>query len=129
MELVQIDINGLNNIYALDCFEKEFRKAVDENWKENPPFLRYQTKLLRDLAILDDQKEKAIKLPEFEKLTNEIGLFSIRHPHSNLNLRVIYTVTKGVVILITAFLEKSRNDYTKAIRVSRDRYEWIISED
>ena len=31
MELVQIDINGLNNIYAQDCFEKEFHKAVVEN--------------------------------------------------------------------------------------------------
>lgn len=31
MELKKIDINGLNDIYAVDVFEKEFKKAVDES--------------------------------------------------------------------------------------------------
>lgn len=37
MELKKIDINGLNDIYAVDVFEKEFKKAVDESWKSDPP--------------------------------------------------------------------------------------------
>ena len=129
MQLVKIDTNGLKDIYSLDCFEKEFRKVAGENWKSDPPFLRYQKKLLMDLAVLDDQKENAIKLPEFERLTDEVGLFSIRHPHSNLNMRVIYTIEEGVVILITVFLEKEKSDYTKAIKRSRKRRKWILSDD
>lgn len=128
MELVKIDINELKDIYSLDCFEKEFRKVVGEIWKQDPPFLRYQKKLLIDLAVLDDLKENAVKLPEFERLTDEVGLFSIRHPHSTLNMRVIYTIEEGVVILITVFLEKNKNDYNKAIKVSRKRRKWIISD-
>ncbi len=128
MKLVKIDINKLEDIYSLDCFEKEFRKAIGEIWKQNPPFLRYQKKLLIDLAVLDDQKENAVKLPEFERLTDEIGLFSIRHPHSNINMRVIYTIEEGFVILITVFIEKNRSDYNKAIKISRKRRKWIISD-
>ena len=128
MKLVKIDINKLEDIYSLDCFEKEFRKAIGEIWKQNPPFLRYQKKLLIDLAVLDDQKENAVKLPEFERLTDEIGLFSIRHPHSNINMRVIYTIEEGFVILITVFIEKNRSDYNKAIKISRTRRKWIISD-
>ena len=63
------------------------------------------------MSVLDDQKENAVKLPEFERLTDEIGLFSIRHPHSNINMRVIYTIEEGFVILITVFIEKNRSDY------------------
>ena len=128
MKIVKIDINKLEDIYSLDCFEKEFRKAIGEIWKQNPPFLRYQKKLLIDLAVLDDQKENAVKLPEFERLTDEIGLFSIRHPHSNINMRVIYTIEEGFVILITVFIEKNRSDYNKAIKISRKRRKWIISD-
>ena len=128
MKLVKIDINKLEDIYSLDCFEKEFRKAIGEIWKQNPPFLRYQKKLLIDLSVLDDQKENAVKLPEFERLTDEIGLFSIRHPHSNINMRVIYTIEEGFVILITVFIEKNRSDYNKAIKISRKRRKWIISD-
>ena len=35
MELEKINLNGLNNIYALSVVQKEFRKAVNEQWKEN----------------------------------------------------------------------------------------------
>ncbi len=40
MELEKIDINGLNDIYALSVVRKEFTKAVNEQWKNNPPWQR-----------------------------------------------------------------------------------------
>lgn len=127
MELEKIEINGLNGIYTLDVVQKEFRKAVDEPWKDNPPWQRYQKKLLQDLAVLDDYKESAIEFQQYERLSTEEKLFSIRHPETPKNVRVIYTITEGVVILLHAFLEKNDGDYQKAIRVAKNRLKVLES--
>ncbi len=122
MEIEKINIVGLRDIYALSVVKKEFRKAVDESWKENPPWQRYQKKLIQDLAVLDMEKERAIDLPQYEKLSGEERLYSIRHPETKKNVRIIYTVVKGsVVILLVAFLEKNDGDYQKAIEVAKKR--------
>lgn len=34
MELEKIDIYGLNDIYALSVVQKEFKNAVNEQWKK-----------------------------------------------------------------------------------------------
>ena len=107
MDLEKIDIDGINNTYTLSVVQKEFRKAVDEQWKKNPPWQRYQRKLIQDLAVLDMEKERAIHLPQYEKLSGEENLYSIGHPESKKNVRVIYTIFEGtIIVLLVAFLEK-----------------------
>ena len=128
MELEKIDINGLNDIYALSVVQKEFTKSVNEQWKSNPPWQRYQKKLIQDLAVLDMEKERAIDLPQYEKLTGEKELFSIRHPESKKNVRIIYTIVEGgIVVLLVAFLEKNDGDYQNAINVAKCRLQWLSS--
>ena len=128
MKLEKIEINGLKNIYALSVVQKEFKKAVNEQWKENPPWQRYQKKLIQDLAVLDIEKEQAIDLPQYEKLSGEDRLYSIRHPESKKNVRIIYTIAEGaVVILLVAFLDKNDGDYQKAINVAKQRLKWLDS--
>ena len=41
------------------------------------------------------------------------------------NVRVIYTIVKGKVILLTAFLEKNAGDYQKAINLAKNRMKWL----
>ena len=65
MELEKIIIEGLENIYSVSVFKKEFRKTVEENWKEERPFRRYQNKLIANLSVLDQEKERAIELNQF----------------------------------------------------------------
>ena len=126
MELVKIDILGIEEVYALDVVQKEFKKAVDEKWKNEPPWKRYQKKLIEDLAVLDEEKERAIDLAQFEKLSGENYLYSIRHPESKKNIRVIYTIVDGkIIILLTAFLEKNDGDYQNAIKIAKNRLKWI----
>lgn len=126
MELEKIDINGLNDIYALSVVRKEFTKAVNEQWKNNPPWQRYQKKLMQDLAVLNIEKERAIDMPQYEKLSGEKELYSIRHPESKKNVRVIYTLVEdSVVILLVAFLEKNDGDYQNAINLAKKRLQWI----
>ena len=74
MELEQLLIEELEDIYAISSVKKEFRKAVDEAWKEKSPWQRYQKKLIADLAVLEQEKERAIDLPQFEKLAGIDGL-------------------------------------------------------
>ena len=74
MELEQLLIEGLEKIYAISSVKKEFRKAVDEAWREKSPWQRYQKKLIADLAVLEQEKERAIDLPQFEKLAGIDGL-------------------------------------------------------
>lgn len=51
-------MKGLENIYAVSVFEKEFLKAVNEPWLDEEPFKRYQKKLIEDLTVLETEKEK-----------------------------------------------------------------------
>ena len=67
VELVIIDVKGLENTYAVSVFEKEFLKAVNEPWLDKEPFKRYQKKLIEDLTVLEMEKEKAIDMPQYEK--------------------------------------------------------------
>lgn len=67
MELEQLLIEELEEIYAISSVKKEFRKAVDEAWREKAPWQRYQKKLIADLAVLEQEKDRAIDLPQFEK--------------------------------------------------------------
>lgn len=128
MELEKLDIYGLNDIYAIDIVQKEFKKAVDEPWKKDPPWKRYQKKLIQDLAVLDIKKEHAIDFPQYEKISGEDKIYSIRHPETKKNVRVLYTITEnGEIILLTAFLEKNEGDYQKAIRVAKNRIKWLES--
>ena len=128
MELEKIEIEGINNIYAISKVKKEFREAVDEPWTNTPPWKRYQKKLIEDLAVLEQEKENAIDLPHFEKLTDIDRLYCIRHPQSKKNVRVIYTIYKGSIILLTAFLEKNDGDYSRAIEVANKRLRLIDSD-
>ena len=125
MELEKIDAEGINYIYAISSVKKEFKKAVNESWSDNPPWKRYQEKLMRDLAILDVEKEEAVKLQNFEKLADVDRLYSIRHSETPQNVRVLYTIEKDIVILLTAFLEKNSGDYKKAISRAQRRLKWL----
>ena len=53
VELEQLLIEELEEIYAISSVKKEFRKAVDEAWREKAPWQRYQKKLIADLAVLE----------------------------------------------------------------------------
>ena len=127
MELEEICITGIHNTYAISSVKKEFRKAIDEPWQEEPPWKRYQQKLIEDLAVLEQEKERAIDLQQFEKLNGVERLYSIRHPESKKNVRVIYTIKDGVVILLVAFLEKNSGDYQRAINTAEKRLKWLDS--
>ncbi len=125
VELEKICITGIENTYAISTLKKEFRKAVDEPWKEIPPWLRYQRKLIEDLAVLEQEKERAIDLPQFEKLNGSGDIYSIRHPESRKNVRVLYCIFEGSIILLTAFLEKNEGDYQRGISVANKRLKWL----
>lgn len=61
MELVIIDVKGLENTYAVSVFEKEFLKAVNEPWLDKEPFKRYQKKLIEDLTVLEMGQKEELK--------------------------------------------------------------------
>ena len=129
VDLEVLEIEGLSNIYAVDVFRKEFIKAVHENWKNSPPFERYQRKLIQDLAVLSVEKERAIDLPEFEKIKDTNGIYSIRHPETPMNVRILYYISDGgEIILLTAFLEKNIGDYRNSIQRAEKRLSILLSE-
>ena len=76
---------------------------------------------------MSELKERAIDLQQFEKLSGEKELYSIRHPETRKNIRVVYTIDEHQIILLTAFLEKNDGDYLRAIRTARKRLEWLNS--
>lgn len=131
MEIDQIyfeNMEGLDNIFAVSNLKKEFQSAVNEQWKTKPPWKRYQKKLIADLVVLSQEKERAVDLANFEKLRDTDRLYSIRHPKSKKNIRVIYTVNEGAIILLVAFLEKNDGDYKRAINVAERRLKLLESD-
>ena len=65
--------------------------------------------------------KKKTPLLQYEKLTGEERLYSIRHPNTKKNVRVLYTIVNGTyIILLHAFLEKSSNDYKKQLQSPRN---------
>ncbi|WP_026497126.1 type II toxin-antitoxin system RelE/ParE family toxin [Butyrivibrio sp. WCD3002] len=129
MELECLNINGLSNVYEVSVFKKEFSKAVSEAWRSIPPFQRFQKKLLQDLAVLEQEKEHAIDLAQFELLEDNEKIYSIRHPETKKNVRVLYYISDdGEIILLKAFLEKNDNDYRLAIRSAKNRIKWLLSD-
>lgn len=131
MEIDQIyfeNMEGLDNIFAVSNLKKEFQSAVNEQWKTKPPWKRYQKKLIADLVVLSQEKERAVDLANFEKLRDTDRLYSIRHPKSKKNIRVIYTVDEGAIILLVAFLEKNDGDYKWAINVAERRLKLLESD-
>ena len=112
---------NFNKIYELDCFQKEFIKATDNE-------LRYKKWLARKLAILDEKGSKAVILEEFEHLEyDKTDLYSIRYPKSKNNPRVIYfLIEDDNVILVTAFKEKSNKDYRQGIERAVKRYKMMM---
>lgn len=127
MELVQLTFDEIENVYAVSSVIKEFEKAADESWGENPPWKRFQKKLIGDLAVLSEEGERAIGLHQFERLSGEKDIYSIRHPETTKNVRVLYTLRGGNVILLVAFLEKCEGDYRKAIKMAKNRIAWLNS--
>jgi len=127
LELQKICIDGLNNTYAISNVKKEFRKAVDEPWKDISPWKRYQKKLIADLVVLEQEMVQAIEMPQYEKLIGSDNLYCIRHPETKKNVRIIYTIYEGVIILLVAFLEKNEGDYQRAITIANKRLKWLES--
>ena len=67
MALEKISISGISDVYAVSAIKKEFKKAVNQPWKNSEPYPEYQKKLLADLAVLDIEKEKVnIKKQELQ---------------------------------------------------------------
>ena len=104
MELQKLDINGLNNVYTLSVVKKEFEKAVNEKWKNQPPMKRYQEKLLANLAVLDVEKEKAIELPQYEKLVGEekTPVLGVRVEENALQLKEKTLEKAGIKVISSA---------------------------
>lgn len=125
MKLVQICFNGIHSVYAISNVKKEFLKAVNDEWRDGPPWKRYQKKLMQDLAVLDQEKEGAVDFPQFEMLSGVKGLYSIRHPETKKNLRILYTIVDDKIVLLTVFLEKTDGDYQKAIATAQKRLTWL----
>lgn len=112
-----------SKVYEVDCFQKEFHSMTKEKFSFTPPFPRYQKWLIRSLEILEEYGEEAIRLQNFEQLENVTPkLFSIRYSNSKLNPRVLYIyLEEGKILLLAAFKEKSKKDYTRNVKLALNR--------
>ena len=108
-------VSGFSRIYQAECFPNDVDAMFGKNKGERK---RYMMWLYTLLTILDQQGLQAVVLQQFEYLQNteDPRLYSLRHPHSQINERYIYTyIDEEVVVLLTAFKEKDANYYKTAI--------------
>lgn len=108
-------LEGFKRIYQAECFPGDVETLFGKNKGERK---RYLSWLYTWLTILDEQGMDALALLQFEHLqdTDNPHLYAIRHPRSQINERYIYVYADGeAAILLTAFMEKSKEDYKPAI--------------
>lgn len=126
--MIVLEIQKLGNykdIYALDLFLEDFENAV--LGRSQSESRRYSAWLQRKLDDLDQYRERAIQLRDFEKVEGHTMLYSIRYPHSKKNPRIIYFfVHKGKPVLLLAFLEKKSSDYERNISAALARYNFVV---
>ena len=115
---------GFNRIFQAGCFPDDVKSMFGKSTGEMGRYIKW---LYTWLSVLDSEGMNALSLEQFEHLkgTSNPNLYAIRHPHSQINERYIYVYADGErTILLTAFKEKSANDYQSAIK----RAEHVFSE-
>ena len=108
-------VSGFQRIYQAESFPYDVEDIFKKNKGQRKRYLLW---LYTWLTILDDQGRNAIALQQFEylKSTDNPRLYSLRHPHSQINERYIFVyIGDESVALLTAFKEKSTEDYNSAI--------------
>lgn len=86
--------------------------------------------LLTALQILRIHGTDAIyvRRRQFEKLSHEAALFSMRVNLPQVNCRILYTFFRGEPVLLYGFWERQghrKTDYSSAIKIARSRMdEW-----
>lgn len=113
-----VKLKDYNNIFAVDCFDSEYRELFG---KSSGEYLKYYTKLRKNLRILDQELKNSIRYQQFEKLEDS-QFYSIRHV-SAINPRVIfaYIDNEGKVILLSSCKENKTSDYSNALKRARQR--------
>lgn len=65
---------------------------------------RAQTRVHREIKLLLNEGEN-LRLPHCKKITNR--LFELRMPGEQ-NIRLFYTFTRGVIIIVSGYIKKSQ---------------------
>ena len=113
---------GYNRIYQAECFPDEVKTMFGKNTGE---MRRYFKWLYAWLHILDAEGLNALNYEQFEQLkgTEKPYLYAIRHPHSVINERYLYIyMGNESTVLLTAFMEKDKKDYSAAIKRAQNIY-------
>ena len=126
MELLAVD--GYENILSCDLCQKEISRL----YNGHPESHGYQKWLNRNLNTLDNsQIGDLLHLKSFEDLTGYKNLYSIRRPESKGNPRVLFFLiveeSEGpLYILLTAFHEHNKGDYTRGIKIAEARKREVL---
>lgn len=117
-------MEGCQRLYTLDTVADEFRSEVIGRDRSNAE--RYLRWLDKCMADLDTYGERAVLLQSFEKIVGSDIIYSMRYPHSGKNPRVLYFfICDGTPVLLYAFLEKKKADYTHGIQVAEKRAKMV----
>lgn len=117
-------MEGYQRLYTLDTVAEEFDREVIGNDRSNAK--RYLIWLDKCMADLDTYGERAILLQRFEKIGGSDVIYSMRYPNSRKNPRVLYFfICEGTPVLLYAFLEKKKADYTHGIKVAETRAKFV----
>lgn len=117
---------GFEKIYEVSGFKKEFSKFSGEKAGNGDDIDsgRYNKWLIARLTHWDEFGIESLKTKHFEVLkvdpiingNQKYKLYSMRYPHAEKNIRVIFTiVTSDKILLLLTFIEKSKSDYDLAI--------------
>jgi len=122
-------VAGFDRIYQAESFPDDIDAMFGKNKGERK---RYMQWLYTWLTVLDSQGQNAVTLQQFEYLLDTDGprLYAIRHPHSQINERYIYVYADDdAAVLLTAFMEKSSDDYKAAIVRAKRIYSELEEND
>ena len=68
MALEKISISGISDVYAVSAIKKEFKKAVNQPWKNSEPYPEYQKKITRWSGSIRYRKRKSYRFSSIWKI-------------------------------------------------------------
>lgn len=117
-----LKVKGFKKIYALEVFEKEFRKLFKKN---NDEYRQYLKRLRSKLKLLDKYGRVIVDQINTIESLKETELFAIRLIGKQ-NVRVIFAiVVSQKIILLQSFEEGNKNNYNLALQTAKERLKLI----
>lgn len=123
--------NKYKNTYIVvypNEFEEEFINILEKSGAKSKISRKYNQRL----RFLDEYKQQCIQHIEWFELLHKTKykypLYSMKIKDT-LNIRILFIICQNNAILLTAFTETNNNSYIEAVKIAKERINYLLDNE